>query len=218
MQPGMSKASKLPSSGSSIVKIRLVPTPPIGLDMDGVICTPFLGKNIAISRRLALPPLPGNGTVREFSTEQRRTYLAVRRKVESVRYLGRRPLPGVREGLEALKAVRTPVLITGRSWYAHFLIERWLERYELADYFGEVLPNNTDLSTAQFKLWMARKLGLREYVDDDGSIAYYLANHGLTVFLREWPRNRGLPYPAGVRAIKRLGEVAEALTPPVTLA
>jgi len=180
------------------------------MDMDGVICTPFLGKNIAISRKLALPALPPN--VRESAPESRRTYQRLRRRWETLRYMGRRPLPDVREGLEALKEVRRPLLVTGRSWFARHLIQRWLERYDLACYFSEVLPNNTDLATAHFKLWTAQRLGHGEHVDDDGSVAYYLGKHGVRVFLRDWPRNRGLPYPASVTVYRHLTEVAECLS------
>jgi hypothetical protein len=179
------------------------------MDMDGVICTPFLGTNIAIKRTLGLPALPSS--VREFSGEQRRAYHRLRRRWETVRYMGRRPLPDVRDGLDALIAVRRPVLVTGRSWFAKRLIQRWLERYDLARYFDDVRPNNTDLSTAHFKLWTAQQRGHNEHVDDDGSIAFYLANHGVRVFLRDWPRNRGLPYPEGVTVYRRLEELAPLL-------
>ncbi|HEX6513430.1 MAG TPA: hypothetical protein VF157_14085 [Chloroflexota bacterium] len=184
--------------------------PPISMDMDGVICTPFLGTNIAISRRLGLPGLPAQ--VRQLSAENRRAYERLRRCWETLRYMGRKPLPGVREGLEALTAVRRPVLVTGRSWFARHLIQRWLERYELAGFFAEILPNNTNLSGPHFKLWTSQRLGLVEHVDDDGSVAYYLAGHGVRVFLRDWPRNRGLPYPASVMVYKRLEEIAAALS------
>ena len=183
--------------------------PPISMDMDGVICTPFLGKNIAISRKLTLPPLPAS--VRESGPEGRRAYQRLRHRWEMVRYMGRRPLPGIREELEAITRVRRPVLVTGRSWFARRLIHHWLERFELAGYFDKVLPNNTDLATSQFKLWTARRLGHNEHVDDDGSVAYYMANQGVRIFLRDWPRNRGLPYPANVTVYKRLEEVAEIL-------
>jgi hypothetical protein len=179
------------------------------MDMDGVICTPFLGRNIAISRKLAQPPLPAS--VREYGPEGRRAYQRLRRRWEVVRYMGRRPLPGIREGLEALRAVRRPVLVTGRSWFARHLIQRWLERYQLAVFFEQVLPNNTDLSTAHFKLWTAQRLAHGEHVEDDGAIAYYLAAHGVRVFLRDWPRNRGLPYPAGVTVYHDLREVVDRL-------
>ena len=184
--------------------------PPISMDMDGVICTPFLGTNIAISRKMGLPPLPAQ--VREFSGEHRRAYQRLRRRWEMVRYLGRKPLPDIREGLEALARVRRPVLVTGRSWFARHLIQRWLERHDLAGFFADVLPNNTDLATAHFKLWTAQRLGHHEHVDDDGSVAYFMANHGIRVFLRDWPRNRGLPYPDGVTVYHHLSEVAEALS------
>src|SRR5581483_1430357 len=182
------------------------------MDMDGVICTPFLGRNIAISRKLALPPLPAS--VRERSTDSQRTAQRLRRRWEMVRYMGRKPLPGIREGLMALSAVRRPVLVTGRSSFARHLIHRWLHRHQLAEFFAEVLPNHTDLSGPQFKLWTAQRLGHAEHVDDDGSVVYYLANHGVRVFLRDWPRNRGLPYPPEVTVYRRLEEVAELLSVP----
>jgi len=184
--------------------------PAISLDMDGVICTPFLGRNIAISRTLTVPPLPAG--VREAAVDRRRAYQRLRRRWETVRYMGRKPLPGTREGLEALSQVRRLVLVTGRSSFARHLIDGWLQRYELAGMFADVLPNNTDLSGPQFKLWTAMRLGHAEHVDDDGSVAFFLANHGVRVFLRDWPRNRGLPYPTGVRVYHRLEQVAEALT------
>ncbi len=127
--------------------------------MDGVICTPFLGTNIAISRELDLPPQPDSGSVREFGSERRRRYVNMRRRLEDVRYVGRHPLPGVKEGLEALAAIRQPVLITGRSFHARHIIEHWLARHDLLKYFSQLVPNNTNLSTAHFKLWTAQKVG-----------------------------------------------------------
>ncbi|MHB8619243.1 MAG: hypothetical protein ACYDAG_06710 [Chloroflexota bacterium] len=189
-----------------------MPGPPITLDMDGVICTPFLNSNIAISRGLALPPLPPAVILKELTPEQRRGYQRLRRRWEYLRYLGRRPLPGVMEGLRALAQIRQPVLVTGRSWFARSLIERWLTRHGLAEFFDRLLPNNTALASGQFKLWTSHSLGSREHVDDDGSIAYYLANQGLRVYLRDWPRNRGLPYPRQVTAYHLLTEVAEHLS------
>ncbi|MBV9119942.1 MAG: hypothetical protein JOZ39_04485 [Chloroflexi bacterium] len=183
--------------------------PPISLDMDGVVCTPFLGRNIAISRKTTLQPLPGQ--VRQIDAATRRTYTRVRHRWETVRYMGRKPLPGIREGLQALCEVRRPVLVTGRSWFARHLIAGWLKRYELDGFFEQILPNNTDLSGPHYKLWTARRLAHAEHVDDDGSVAMFLSQHGVRVFLRDWPRNRGLPYPAEVTVYKRLEEVAAIL-------
>ncbi|HUZ76242.1 MAG TPA: hypothetical protein VMV93_01525 [Chloroflexota bacterium] len=191
-----------------------MPRPPIGLDMDGVICTPLLGSNMAISRRLGLPPLPELSHVRDVTGETRRVYLKLRRRWEFVRYMGRHPLPGVREGLEELGRLRQLVLITGRSWHARQIIEHWLAKYDLAQYFADVLPNTTNLSTAHYKLWTVNRLGIREHIDDDGSIACYLASHDIRVFLTDWPRNLGLPYPEGVTRIHRLVDAARALRQP----
>jgi hypothetical protein len=125
--------------------------------------------------------------------------------------MGRKLLPGVREGLESLAEVRRVVVITGRSWFARDQIRRWLALHGLDQYIDDVIVNNTDLATAHYKLWTAHRLEISEHIDDDGSIAFFLANHGVTVYLRRWPRNRDLPYPTQVRPFTQLTEVAAAI-------
>ena len=92
------------------------------------------------------------------------------------------------------------------------LVWRWLRRHGLAPYIADVHLNDAHLPSAQFKLYTLRRLGATEHVDDDGATAYYLAFHGgVTVYLCDWPRNRGLPYPASVRVVRGLAGVAGAL-------
>lgn len=193
------------------------PRPTIMLDLDGVIARPIFGRNVAISRRLRIPPLPAD--VREEVAQDRRSARHFLRRIgHEVRYLGRQMLPRAREGVAAIAEIRRPIIVTGRSHLVHQSIVRWLERHDLAQYIAEVLPNNTDLRAAQFKLRVARRRQIEEQVDDDGSIAYYLARNGLSrVYLYDWPRNRGLPYPPNVVIVHDLLEVAEDLrrrTPP----
>lgn len=185
--------------------------PFIMLDLDGVIARPALGWNVAISRNLGIPPLPEE--VRRADPAARRSARhALRRLTHEVRYLGRQPLPTAREGLAAIARLRRPIIVTGRSWLVQASIRRWLDRYGLASFVEDVVPNDTNLRTAQFKLRIARERGIAEQVDDDGSIAYYLARQGLTrVYLCDWPRNRGLPYPPNVVVVRGLIEVAEDL-------
>lgn len=185
--------------------------PFIMLDLDGVIARPALGWNVAISRNLAIPPLP-EGVRRADPAAPRSVRLSLRRLTHEVRYLGRLPLPEAREGLAAIARYRRPIVVTGRSWLVQASIRRWLDRVGLASFIEEVVPNDTNLRTAQFKLRIARDRGIVEQVDDDGSIAYYLARHGLErVYLRDWSRNRGLPYPPNVIVVRSLIEVAEDL-------
>lgn len=185
-----------------------MPRPILTVDMDGVLASPFLGlPNVAISRRLREDELPEQ--VDRLDLDRPGGHGRWRLWLQRLRYAGRRPLPGVAEGVAAMAERRELVLVTGRSWLAAPLAEAWLEQHGLRRYFSAIYANNTRLDSARFKLWMARRLGAEEHVDDDGSIAYYLARHGLRrVFLRDWRRNRGLPYPPQVVVVRSLAELA----------
>jgi hypothetical protein len=186
--------------------------PVIALDLDGVIVRPPLGWNVAISRRLEVPPLPS--AVERVGTDPswRRRYWLLRAGVEAARYLGRRPLPGVVEAVAELAELRHPVVVSGRRWVVRPLVRRWLERHALARYVTGVYLNDVRLPSAQFKLWTLQRLGIAEHVDDDGATAYYLASRGaIVVYLCDWPRNRGLPYPQRVQPVRSLAEVPSRL-------
>ncbi len=185
--------------------------PAIAFDLDGVICRPPFGLNIAIRRGLRGRPLPLELLSGQDARPRSSTHL-IRLGLEVLRFAGRRPMPDAAAGLRAVVAMRRPMVVTGRSAAGRVLLERWLERYGLRQYFAEVLPNGTALSSSQYKLWTARSRGLREHVDDDGSTVYYLATNGLpAIYLRDWPRNRGLPYPPTVHVLRSLEELADLL-------
>ena len=187
--------------------------PAIMIDLDGVIARPILGRNVAISRRLNIPALPADVRLAGPAPSRRSTRQALGWLSHEARYVGRRPLPEAREGLAAIAQYRRPLIVTGRSWLVQRSILRWLDRYGLGEYIDEVIANNTDLRAAQFKLRIARSRLIEEQIDDDGSIANYLARSGLSrVYLIDWPRNRGLPYPANVLVVRNLLEVAEHLS------
>lgn len=184
--------------------------PVLTVDLDGVLASPPLGLNLPISRSLGGAALPVRVelTAKPPAWAQRLVLWAHR-----LSYAPRRPLPGVAEGLAAMARWRELVLVTGRSWLGSPVVEGWLLRHGLREYFSAVYTNNTRLNSAQFKLWKARQLGAAEHVDDDGSVVYYLARSGLgRVFLQDWPRNRGLPYPPQVVVVRSLAEVAEHLS------
>lgn len=183
--------------------------PALGLDLDGVLVRPPLGWNVAISRRLALPPLPAEVPHLRLDSRWRRSYWLARAGLEVARYLGRRPLPEVGEAVAALATVRRLEVVSGRRWLVRPLVRRWLERHGLARYIAAIHLNDRPLHSAQFKLWLLRDRGIPEHVDDDGATAFYLASRGVrTVYLCDWPRNRGLPYPTGVRRVRGLADVA----------
>lgn len=187
------------------------PKPPMTFDLDGVVCRPPLGVNVGISRNLHLPPLPPAVATRAVH-RGRGLRGALRLLLHALRYLGRAPMPDARAGLLAIREFREPLLVTARSAVILPMIEAWLRRYDLRDCFGAVYANDTALRAAQFKLHRVRALGAAEHVDDDGATAYYLACHGLPrVYLRDWPRNRALPYPPTVQVVGSLIEIADHL-------
>ncbi|MFN8532222.1 MAG: hypothetical protein U0556_01575 [Dehalococcoidia bacterium] len=184
--------------------------PEIAFDLDGVICRPPLGVNVAISRSLHTRPLPPE--IGERSVDKLRALRVLRYGLETLKYYGRRPLPDAKDGLAAVSEFRTPVVVTARNAIGTPIIARWLEIHDLRPYITEIIGNSTHLSPGQHKLRIARLRGISEHVDDDGSVAYYLARNGLkTVYLREWFFNRGLPYPDNVRKVDVLAQIADDL-------
>jgi hypothetical protein len=186
--------------------------PTLALDLDGVIVRPPLGWNVAISRRLDTPALPESVAGLGLERRSRQQYWLARSALEFARYTGRRPLPGVREALRRLATVRRLVVVSGRRWVVRPLVRRWLARYGLSEFVADVYLNDVALSTAQFKLWILQRLDIGEHVDDDGATAHFVASHSqVVVYLCDWPRNRGLPYPPGVQPVPSLLALAHRL-------
>jgi hypothetical protein len=121
-------------------------------------------------------------------------------------------MPHAREGLEAISQLRRLVIITGRSYLAKEIVEVWLKKYEMSHLFEGIYPNNTNLGTRQYKLRTLRHMHITEHADDDGAISYYLAHKNIKVYLRDWPRNLGLPYPESVVHFQNIAEIAADLT------
>jgi hypothetical protein len=163
------------------------------LDFDGVICRPPFGWNLGISRRFLDPrleALPAHVPPRWFS-----------RPADHLRFNFRRPLPGVRAALEELNAFRTVVILTGRRTSP----EAWLRRHGMAAFVDRIVINDTLLRSPHFKLRLIEELGAAEHVDDDGRTAQLLAERSsVRVFLRDWPRNRDLPYASNVTRVADL--------------
>ncbi|MGE0228092.1 MAG: hypothetical protein AB7I38_12965 [Dehalococcoidia bacterium] len=172
------------------------------LDFDGVICRPILGWNIGISRQFVDPdaaPVPARVPPRWFS-----------RPADYLRFNFRRPLPGIDAALDQLHAIREVVILTGRRTDPR----AWLRRYGLDRHIDRIVINDTGLRSAHFKLRMIARLEASEHVDDDGRTAQLLAQRSQTrVYLRDWPRNRGLPFAAGVTRVADLGDFVLRIRP-----
>ena len=182
--------------------------PLIGIDMDGVICRPPLGLN--------LPIAPGPYRERPSSPGRRDpprgAGLLALHIFLRLKYLGRKPLPGALAGVKAISERRTPVLVTSRNGAGRDLIVAWLKRHGFAGLFHQVLSNSLGLPSPDFKWQVCSQLGIKEFVDDDGRVADLLSRKGLdTVFLRDWPRNRGYDYLPNVTRVQGLTDVASIL-------
>lgn len=183
---------------------------PIGVDLDGVVVRPPLGWNITISRRLDLPVLAPDG--RLDGTDPRFRSL-VRSWLEFGRYSFRRPMPGVRDAFAQLAKVRDIHVISARSHDGLSAAESWLEKHGLLAHVSAIHLKPAGVRPPYFKTWTLQRLGIEEHVEDDGATAHYMASHcSITVYLCDWPRNRGLPYPAGVHVVPDLaGAVSKLL-------
>lgn len=189
--------------------------PYISFDFDGVICRPPFGQNRVLGRMLHEEELPESIRMVDgpATTMKRQIYLQARGLVEDLKYFGRDPMTAAREGIIAVSQYRTPIIVTGRSYMAKSIIDAWLKRYNMEEYFAAIYANNTALPTRQFKLYMLRRLNIDEHIDDDGAITYYLAKKGVKqLFLRDWPRNQGLPYPPNVTHFTNIAEIAQHLS------
>ena len=177
--------------------------PELTIDMDGVLCRPVSWFNLVISRDVQTVP---DLVVRPSKPRRGLHHRILDTRVGDWLHYGWRPaLPLVREGLAELSEVRRLILLSGRPHVARQATERWLTRNGLRDYFSEVLLNDRGVSNASFKLLVARERNVPEHVDDDGRVAYFLAQDGnRTVYLISWLGNAGLTYPSGVRRVPNL--------------
>jgi hypothetical protein len=176
--------------------------PLLTLDFDGVICGPPLRVNLGIHRRFldprAEPPMA--------RVPPRWLSLLVDRP----RFALRRPLPGAREALARLARERRLVVLTGRRTSP----ARWLARHGLAGFVEAIRINDGGRASPHYKLAAIEELGAAEHIDDDPRTVQLLAERdACRVFLRDWPRNRDLPYAPGVTRVADLGALARLLVP-----
>ncbi|MBM4416286.1 MAG: hypothetical protein FJ035_08645 [Chloroflexi bacterium] len=171
--------------------------PLVTLDLDGVICSPPFGVNLGISTRFleaAAEPRPARVPPRTLSLV-----------ADRLRFELRQPLPEAASALRELQAVRRIVLLTGRRTSPQL----WLHRHGLADAIDRIVTNDTALRSPHFKLALLAELAPREHVDDDGRTAQLLAQRSrVRVYLRDWPRNRGVAYAPSIARVADLAAFA----------
>jgi len=169
--------------------------PLITLDFDGVICCPPFGRNLGIHRTFLDPVAPPP----EATVYPR--WLNV--PLDHLRFDLRAPMPGIRETLNALRLFRRIAILTGRRTTPTW----WMRRHAIEGLVDLVIVNDTSMKSPHFKLRALEVLGAAEHVDDDPRTAQLIAQASSTrVYLRDWPRNRDLPYAPGV---ERIGDLRD---------
>lgn len=172
--------------------------PIITIDLDGVVCAPLFGLNLGIHDTFLDPDVPPP-TARVWPR-----WLGA--PLDHLRFDARRPLKDAKEALHRIAIHRTVVLLTGRRSAPSY----WLRWYSLAEFYDDVVVNEGDLKSPHHKLEQVRRLGAVEHIDDDARTAQLLAEEaGSTVYLRDWPRNRGVHLHERVRRVPNLGAVAD---------
>ncbi len=175
--------------------------PLLTIDFDGVICSPLLRINISLQRRFLDPhdmPPAARVPPRWFS-----------HLVDRPRYAFRRPLPSVHEALGRLARERRIIVLTGRRTSP----APWLSRHGLADFVEAVHINVSRLASPHYKLASIQELGAAEHIDDDPRTTQLLAERAACrVFLRDWPRNRGLSYMPSVTRVADLSALTQVLS------
>ncbi|MCY4455434.1 MAG: hypothetical protein OXC56_03870 [Chloroflexi bacterium] len=175
--------------------------PLLTLDLDGVICAPPFGVNLGISRRFFKP---GERPHRAVVPPRWLSW-----PIDHLRFDLRRPLPGVAEALQRLSEVRRLAVLTGRrSSPVH-----WLRWHGLDAYLDDAYWNVTWLPSPHFKAGAVIVLEAAEHIDDDGRTAQLIVDRSeVRSFVRDWPRNRDLPYHERVERVADLGALADLLT------
>ncbi len=174
--------------------------PLVTLDFDGVICSPFFGVNLGIHREFVednAPPEPARVPPPWLST-----------LVDHARFDLRRPLPDAATGLQALANVARVVIVTGRRTTP----AGWLRRHHLDGYIESITINDGPRRSAHFKLAALEAIRPLAHVDDDPRTVQLLARRtGVDIYVRDWPRNRNLPYATRVTRIATLHDLAARL-------
>lgn len=162
--------------------------PVVTFDMDGVLCRPPFGIN------------PGSNQGKPRTSEGHKSLLW---RTERIRYLGRRPMPGAREGFALLARTYDCRVVSARSEEARGLTEAWFSRW-----FGVVpeihLRPHWRESSAGFKARRVPELGAVAHFEDDPHTASWLADLIPAVFVVDWPRNRWLTGPANLYRVQDL--------------
>ena len=196
--------------------------PILSFDIDGVLARPPLNQDLTMNRDVGMAPAPGGkgpvgapDLVRPAGPASAWDRLLMG-SFYRVRYLRRGAMPGAAEVVRAATVSYRVIALSARDWRGRESTLDWLERHEILPQLDLVVLNDSArfgrrLSSARFKERACARLGVRRHVDDDAATAALLARSGVAVDLIDWPRSRGLAFPAGVRRWDDLAALRAAL-------
>ena len=173
--------------------------PVLTFDLDGVLCAPILGLNVGLNRNFLDPEIvpPSANIPPDW-------WRAI---WDRVRFEVRRPMSDTADYLDKLQRDYSLILVTGRRTSP----SNWLKRNELFSYFSQIIWNTTYFQSAHYKLNTLSQLRPIAHFEDDPRTAELLAQSGMTVFLRDWPKNRDLQFNHRIIRIDSLGAAPELL-------
>ena len=184
--------------------------PIISFDLDGVLASPPFGWNPTLNRDVSLQPIaaleaPRARRAGAFDAILSRTWYALR-------YAGRGVRPGALKAVQAAAQRHAVIVLTGRSERGRRQTQAWLDANGFSPHIEDLVMNDGSRSSARHKEYVltvrfaARQIAL--HADDDAATAALLARCGIPVALLDWPRNRGLAFPAEVTRYADMGGVA----------
>ena len=182
----------------------------ISFDLDGVLAAPPFGWNPTLDRNVSLQPI----------SEPAPTPIARRHGVldpiltrtwYALRYAGRAVRPGALEAVRAAAQHHEVIVLTGRSEHGRRQTQAWLDANGFGEQIDALVMNDGARPSARHK---ERQLAARDvalHADDDAATCALLARCGVPVALLDWPRNRGLDFPEGVRRYPDMRALAAEL-------
>jgi hypothetical protein len=176
--------------------------PLVTVDLDGVLCEPPLGLNLTTHGAVMSEDKPA-----PMGRLKRWTW-----RTESVRYYGRRRMPGAEDFLRTLAPHFRMYLVTARGLPSARHTRGWLKHNRLWGYLdGLVFRAGPEMPPYQFKAETVAMLQPAWHVDDDGRTAMHVASRGgRPVLLIGWPGNEGT-YPDRIVRVPSLADGAAYL-------
>lgn len=176
--------------------------PVVTVDLDGVLCEPPLGWNFtAHGPVMPVEHPPSKGRLKRLMWPS-----------ESVRYMGRRAMPGARQFVEDLSIRYRVLIVTARGAPALPWTRRWLTRAGIWPFIdGLVFRMDPRQPSYVFKALAAGAIEPAWHVEDDGRTAVYVhAQAHRPVALIAWRRNAG-EYTRGVVRVTDLAAAARLI-------